>query len=178
MELVKVLGVDPSLRNTGVAVITYNTELSPSDPQAFTISNCQTLVNPKKYTGTEGILNMLDMISTESQKQCYKDPEIVLVESPPIMFNKAWSGGTISLISHIAGGAVALFGIEKCHLFRPHEWNKTRKKEITHNQTVAFLGNPDLWHYEKRIKSEKEIEHILDAASIALWWIKSNYIDE
>lgn len=178
MEKVRILAVDPSLRNTGLCVVTYNTELAPNDPAAFEATHCQVLVNPQKYTGTEAILHMLDMLNEEARKDCYRDIDTVLVESPPIMFNKNWSGGTVSAIAHISGGAVAFFGVEKSYLFRPNEWNKTRKKEITHNQTVAFLGNPDNWHYEKRVKSEKFMEHILDAASMGLWWIKSNYIEE
>lgn len=178
MEKIKILGIDPSLRNTGLCVLTYNNELPPYEPSAFEVSHCQVLVNPPKYTGTDAILNMLDMMHSESQKECYQIPETVLVESPPIMFNKSWSGGTIASIAHVSGAAVALFGIEKSHLFRPNEWNKKRKKEITHNDTVGFLGNPDLWHYEKRVKSEKYMEHILDAASMALWWIKSNYLED
>jgi hypothetical protein len=178
MELIHILGVDPSLRNTGIAIVTYNTEIPPSDPSAFSVSHCQVLVNPAKFTGTDAILNMLDMINEEAKKDCYQQAETVLVESPPIMFNKAWSGGTVAAIAHISGGAVALFGIDKSHLFRPNEWNKSRKKEVTHNQTIATLGNPDKWHYEQRVKSEKFMEHILDAASIALWWIKSNYFEE
>lgn len=178
MEKVKILAIDPSLRNTGLCVVTYNTELDLSDREAFSTSHCQVLVNPQKYTGTDAILNMLDMLSEESNKSCYKEIDTVLVESPPIMFNKNWSGGTIASIAHISGGAVAFFGVEKSHLFRPNEWNKSRKKEITHNQTVAFLGDPDRWHYEKRVKSEKYMEHILDAASMGLWWIKINYIED
>lgn len=178
MEKIKILGVDPSLRNTGMALVTYNTELPPNDPKAFTVSHCQVLVNPAKFTGTEAILHMLDMIHDESLKDCYKQADNVIVESPPVMFNKNWSGGAIASIAHISGGAVAFLGIEKAHLFRPNEWNKTRKKEITHNQTIAFLGSPDKWHYEQRIKSEKYMEHALDATSMALWWIKSNYIED
>lgn len=178
MEKVKILGVDPSLRNTGLSIVTYNSELSPNDVNAFTVSHCQVLVNPAKYTGTDAILNMLDMIYEESKKLCYQEVETVIVESPAIMFNKTWSQGTISSIAHISGGAVALFGIGKSHIFRPNEWNKTRKKDITHNQTMAFLGNADTWHYEKRVKSEKYMEHILDATSMALWWIKCNYLED
>jgi len=178
MEKIQILGVDPSLRNTGLAIVTYNTEKNPMDPKAFEVSHCQVLVNPQKYTGTEAILNMLDMLYGESQKHAYSEVDTVLVESPPIMFNKSWSGGTVSSIAHISGGAVAIFGIQKSHLFRPNEWNKTRKKEVTHNQTKTFLGDPDSWHYEKRVKSEKFMEHILDSVSMGLWWIKSNYIEE
>lgn len=178
MEKITILGIDPSLRNTGLAIVTYNTELPTSDPKAFVVSNCQVLVNPAKYTGTEAILNMLDMMHEESMKECYRSVETVIVESPAIMFNKKISSSVVAALGHISGGAVALFGIEKSHLFRPNEWNKTRKKEITHNQTVAFLGDADNWLYEKRVKSEKYMEHVLDAASMALWWIKSNYLEE
>lgn len=178
MEKVRILGVDPSLRNTGLSIVTYNSDLPPNVPEAFETCYCQVLVNPKKYTGVDAILNMLDMINEQAKKNCYKEVETIIVESPPLMFNKSWSAGTVSSIAHVAGGAVALLGIEKAHLFRPNEWNKTRKKEVTHNQTIAFLGNPDTWHYEKRVKSEKDMEHILDATSMALWWIKSNYLEE
>jgi hypothetical protein len=178
MQFVKILGVDPSLRNTGLAVVTYNTELPSSDPAAFTTSHCQVLVNPAKYTGTDAILNMLDMMSEEGKKLCYQDTDTVIVESPAIMFNKNISSSVVASLGHISGGAVALFGIEKSRLFRPNEWNKTRKKEVTHSQTIAFLGDAEKWHYEVRVKSEKYMEHILDAASMALWWIKSNYLEE
>lgn len=178
MEKIKILGVDPSLRNTGLAVVTYNTELPIEDPNSFTVESCQVLVNPQKYTGTEAILNMLDMINEESKKDCYKNCDNVIVESPAIMFNKKISSSVVASLAHISGGAVALFGIEKAHLFRPNEWNKSRKKDVTHNQTIAFLGDPDKWGYEKRVKSEKFMEHILDATSIALWWIRSNYLEE
>lgn len=178
MEEVKILGIDPSLRNTGLAIVTYNSELPVDHPNLFKVSHCQTLVNPQKYKGTEAILNMIDMMSDESLKDCYNNVENVLVESPPIMFNKNWSGGTIASIAHVSGAAIAIFGVNKSYLFRPHEWNKMRKKEITHAQTIAILGDVDTWHFEKPVKNEKYLEHILDAASIALWWIKSNYLDE
>jgi Holliday junction resolvasome RuvABC endonuclease subunit len=178
MEVVRILGVDPSLRNTGLAIVNYNTELPLNDPKAFSAKHCQVLVNPQKYTGTDAILNMLDMMHEESKKMCYKEIDTVIVESPAIMFNKNISSSVVASLGHISGGAVALFGIDKAHLFRPNEWNKTRKKEVTHNQTVSFLGSADKWHYENRVKSEKYMEHVLDAASMSLWWIKSNYLEE
>lgn len=178
MEIVKVLGIDPSLRNTGLAIVSFNTDYLTDSPEAFKVEHCQTLVNPQKYTGKDAILNMLDMLQTESLKKCYRDVDTVLVEAPAIMYNMEWAQGTISSIAHISGGAIALFGIDKCHLFRPNEWNRTRKKDKTHFATKTFLGDPDDWHFEKRVKSEKHMEHILDAASMSLWWIKSNYVEE
>jgi len=101
-----------------------------------------------------------------------------VIESPAIMFNKNWSGGAIASISHIAGGAAVIFGLNRVHLFRPNEWNHCRKKEATHNQTIAFLGETDSWHYRKALRNEKLLEHILDASSLALWYIKNNFIYE
>lgn len=178
MEKVRILGIDPSLRNTGLAIVTYNTETPPNDPKAFQVSHCQVLSNPLKYTGTEAVLNMLDMLCDEAQKYCYQDIDNVIVESPPLMFNKMWSSSAISSIAHIAGGAAVAFDIEKTRIYRPNEWNKSRKKEVTHKKTIDFLGDPDLWQYERRIKSQKMMEHILDAVSMSLWYITQNYLEE
>ncbi len=173
-EEISVLGVDPSLRNTGVAVLKFNTETGAfSKPM-----HCQVLVNPPKYKGNDAILNMLDMIKEISLQDCYKNVDTVIVESPPVMFNKTWSSSTVSLIAHISGGAIALLGLDKGYIYKPNEWNKSRKKEVTHAKTIAELGSPDEWHYNKRVKSEKFMEHILDSASMALWWIKENYTEE
>jgi hypothetical protein len=173
MEKVRVLGCDPSLRNTGLAILTYDTEKREFDPP----KDCQVLINPLKYKGTEAILNMLDMIKEVAEYYSEKC-DYVLVESPPVMFSKTFALGTISMIAHVSGGATALLGIEKAHLFRPNEWNKGRKKDQTHARTIATLGNPDNWHYAKRLKSEKSLEHILDAVSMARWWIENNFIFE
>lgn len=173
MEKVKVLGIDPSLRKTGLGVVTFDTE-----KRIFTVEHCQVLTNPQSYKGTEAILNMLDMFKKEAEKPIYQNMTEVLVESPPIMFNKNWSGGTVSLIAHVAGGAAASFDLNRTYLFRPNEWNKSRKKEVTHQQTVCVLGSHENWHYHKTLKSEKDLEHILDAVSMALWWIKGNYLND
>ena len=174
---VRILGVDPSLRNTGLAMVTYDKELPVTDAKAFVVSGAQVLSNPQKFTGTDAILNMLDMLSEEGKKAIYVQAHEVIIESPPIMFSQTFSGGTVSSIAHVAGGCVLAFNIAKAHLFRPTEWNKGRKKDSTHAQTVTFLGDPATWGYEKKVKSEKHMEHILDAVSMALWWIKSNEIE-
>ena len=108
MEKIKILGIDPSLRNTGLAIVSYNTELDPNDSKSYEISHCQVLVNPRKYTGTEAILNMLDMMNEESQKEAYKSASNVIVESPASMFNKKISSSVVASLAHISGGAVAL----------------------------------------------------------------------
>jgi hypothetical protein len=170
MALIKILGVDPSLRSTGLAVVTYDTQTQKKE-----VKHCQVILNPQKYKGTEAILNMLDMIKEISKENDYIDVDSVIVESPPIMFNKTWSSNIVSLLAHVSGGAIALLGLEKGYLFSPSEWNGRRKKEVTHRNTVIALGDPKTWHFQKKLKAEKYMEHVLDAVSMALWWINQNY---
>lgn len=173
-EKVKVLGVDPSLRFTGLALLTYDTET-----KEINVSHCQTLVNPQKYKGKDAILNMLDMLQDCADTTPeYTSQESNVIESPAVLFNKAWSGGTMALIAHISGGAAVIFGLQKSHFFRPNEWNKSRKKEVTHAQAFKILGTPEKWHFQKMVKNENHLEHIYDAACLALFWLKNIYIDE
>lgn len=170
-EKIRILGVDPSLRNTGLAIVSFDTE-----KETFSVEECQVLINPQKYTGTAAILNMLDMIREEAPSYILQ-VETILIESPAAMFNKSWAMGTISLLAHVSGGAVALFGLDHCHLIKPSEWNKSRKKEVTTAKTVSVLGSPDTWKFRQRVKHEKYMEHVIDAAGMALWWIKENYLE-
>src|SRR5258708_35876530 len=110
MEKIRILGVDPSLRNTGMGIVTYNTEMLLKDPKAFSVSQCQTLTNPQKCTGTDAILNMLDMINEESKKECYQDNEKGIIESPAIMYDENCSGGTHASIVYIYERADAGLG--------------------------------------------------------------------
>lgn len=171
MEIVKVLGIDPSLRKTGLAVVNYNSETG-----LFDVSHCQVLINPQKYTGNNAIMNMLTMMQEQSEKECYAEVDYVLVESPATLFSDKIPSSVMAKLGHVSGGAAALFGISKVLLFQPVQWNKRRSKAVTHADFVRYLGNPDSWHYEKRIKNEKNMEHVLDAASMATWWLIQEFL--
>ncbi len=178
MEKIRVMGIDPSLRNSGVAIVEYNAELPINDPESFKVCHCQVLTNPQKYTGTNAIMNMLDMLQDCAKEECYQKADDIIIESPAVIFNQAWSAGAIVPVAHIAGGAAVIFGLEKIKLFRPNEWNATKKKIVTHTNMLNFFGDADKWHYETRVKSERFMEHIFDAVSMAWWWIKKNYGEE
>lgn len=122
---------------------------------------------------------MLEMMQAAYQgHKEYQNADAYLIESPSVIFNKLWSSSTLSLLAHVAGGAAVVFGIEKVYLFRPNEWNKNRKKEVTHNNTIAHLKDPEHWDFCSTLKSDKYIEHVLDAASIALYWLRTQYWEE
>lgn len=178
MSVIKILGIDPSLRNTGLAVVSYDTSMDINDPEAFSVDHCQVVCTPQKYKKKDAILCMIYLLKLEAAKKCYQDFESVLIELPAVLFNQQWSASTIGSIAPIAGAAVAYFGVEKTYLFKPTEWNRGCKKSVTHAMAQDFLGDCTKWNFEKEIKSricpEKYYEHIIDAASLALWWIKTS----
>lgn len=167
MEVIRVLGIDPALRNTGLAIVEYNTET-----EEYKTHSCHVVVNPKSYKASAAILNMLDLLMEISEKEQYQKVDAICIESPAILFNKNFSGGALIGLAHITGGCAVAFDLQKTYLFRPNEWNKTRKKEITHARTVGILGDPNGWGYHKRVTTATGMEHILDAASLALFYIQ------
>lgn len=171
MEIVKVLGVDPGLRFTGLSVVEYNTET-----QKWKVKGCQIIKVPPTIKGTEAILEMLDRIEG-AMCELYREVDMAVIESPPAPFNRLIAMGGLLSVAHISGGASVLFGLSKSRLVRPAEWNKKRKKEDTHKKTQELLGSIDSWEFIEKVKNKDQLEHVLDAASMAVFWIQNQYID-
>jgi Holliday junction resolvasome RuvABC endonuclease subunit len=172
MPLIKVLGIDPSLRHTGLAVLEYDSDTKILQKP----SRCMVIDNPQKFTGSEAILNMLDLLT--DYKKDYDDIDHVVIESPAALFNAKFPASSLITIGHISGGAVCIFGIQKSFLVRPVEWNRNRKKEVTHRKLEEIFGNAQEWNFYKKIKSEKNLEHVFDAVGMAYYWIKLMHMDE
>lgn len=170
---ISVLGIDPSLRNTGFAVVTYDITNGVFLPP----ERCQIITNPASFKGTNAILNMLEAIKEVADSGIYKDVDQVIVESPAALFNPKFPAGALISIAHISGGACCLFGIDKTFLVRPVEWNRNRRKEKSIAATQETLGLKDTWLSTKKIKSEKHWEHIIDAAGMATWWLKAFHLE-
>lgn len=172
METVEVIGVDPSLRFTGVAKVTYNTETKD-----FAVSGCQVLTNKAALKGTEAIAYMLELVEGVASEPEFLEAEDVVVESPVMPFHAKFQGSSMISVAHIAGGAAALFGIDRVKLYRPTEWNRAKKKEVTHFNTQQLLGPWETWRWRFAVRRKDQVEHVLDAVSMALWYIKEKYID-
>jgi hypothetical protein len=78
-------------------------------------------------------------------------------------------------VAVVAGIVVASFDIERLVLVAPSEWNKTRKKEKTHEMLEVKYGNPENWGYIYPPKNKKHLEHIFDAVGMASWYIEKTY---
>lgn len=172
MELIEVIGVDPSLRFTGIGKVSYNTETNK-----FAVSCCQVIQAKTTLKGTDKISDMLMKIQLASADTGFIDVPHVIVESPVMPFYANFQASSMISVGHIAGGCAALFGCERVKLFRPSAWNHSQKKEKTHRLTQAILGPWDTWQWSVAVKRKEQIEHVLDAVSMALWYLQDNFLE-
>ena len=171
-EQISVLGIDPSLRKSGFALVSYNAET-----EKWKVGPCGVLLNPQKYTGTTAIKNMLEMIADLKDSNPFGKYDDCIVESPPVMFNPKFPSSALLPIAHISGGCAIIFDLEKVELVYPVQWNKAKKKEKTHAITQETLGDPQGWTYFNKVPTG-HLEHVLDAASMAFWYLKQKYLEE
>lgn len=172
MEIVEIIGIDPSVRFTGIGRVVYN-----SETKKVTVTGCQVLVNKTTLKGIPAMLNMLQMVEDVASNPDFADAPHVVVESPVMPFYAKFQGSSMISVAHIAGGAAALFGLDRVTMYRPSEWNKTKKKEKTHAVTQEVLGSWDTWGWDKVAKRKDQVEHVLDAVSMALYHLQKEYID-
>lgn len=171
-ETIRVLGIDPSLRKTGFAVVVFNTET-----ETFSVEACGVAINPQKYTGLAAIDNMLGTIQEIKEDGTFGDYTDCIIECPPAIFNPKFPASSLLPIAHISGGCAIIFDLKKIEMVYPVQWNKRRKKDHSHNETVKILGEPHTWKFFCDVK-DPHMEHVLDAASMALWYIKQKYLEE
>ena len=170
---VRILGIDPSTRATGMALLSY------TQGEPIKVSHCQTITVPTSFKGKEAILKMMELLQVQYKKvESYQQADQVIIEGPPTIFNPKFPASALLPIAHISGASLVIFGLEKSFLLYPAEWNKARKKQVTHEKIIEEIGSPDTWHFAHKIKSECHIEHILDAVGMALFWLKQNYIED
>lgn len=169
MEIVRVLGIDPALRNTGFAILELNTET-----REIKTSKCGVLKSPtQKFKGLDAVKEMLRQIA--DLKEGFSDVDDVVVEFPMYFFNASFANSSLLSVAGIAGGAAIIFGIDKTLLVTPSEWNQRKKKEVTHKKITATLGDIEEWNFLKK-PAKGSFEHVLDAAGIALWLINIKYL--
>lgn len=171
MEIVRILGIDPSLRNTGFVILEYNLET-----KHLLTSKCGVLKSSNaKFKGLDAVKDMLRQIAELSEKEGFKNVDDVVVEFPMYFFNASFANAPLLSVAGIAGGSAIIFGVDKTLLVTPAEWNQRKKKEVTHKRVVATLGDIEEWNFLKK-PSKGSFEHILDAAGIALWLLNTKYM--
>jgi hypothetical protein len=168
IEAISILGVDASLRATGLSVVTYD---PLSDSRKPFVSYCNIVTVPQVHKGHDAVLFMIDQL-VGLEKPIIAQ---VVIESPAAIFNPKFPSSSLLPMAHIAGACVPIFGSDVSFLIHPSEWNKTRKKDVTHAKLVEQLGDPNSWPTPQKEIKQKYHEHILDAAGMALYWLETRY---
>lgn len=170
MSTLKILGIDPGMRNLGYGVICFNEENNE-----ITIERCGILKVPMKFKGNDALLYMKNEVETLFNIELFSDINKCVVEVPRASFGaiQAWA---LIPVGVVAGFCMSHFETEDIVLCSPSEWNKAKKKEKTHALLQKELGDKSTWKYHIEPKNEKHKEHILDAIGIAYWHLKQEYI--
>lgn len=170
MEIIEVIGIDPSLRHTGIAKVIYNLEKN-----TFSAVNCTVVNCPPKFKGLDAIKYSLEKIEDIASEACYSDACQVVIESPPNVFNPKFPVINFIQCAHIVGGAAALFGLDRSTFCAPINWNKKNKAQA-HINCFKQLGEWKEWNFTQK-PCASTMEHIIDAVCIAFWYINKEYIE-
>lgn len=171
MSVIKILGVDPGVRNLGFGVINYNDENND-----ISISNCGVLKTPVKFKGNDAILYMKNELKELFATNVFDDVDKVVIEIPRSSFGGKFQSWALIPIGVVGGLVMGFFEVDKLILCTPSEWNRCKKKEKTHAELEGKYGSPDDWHFIYEPTNKVHREHILDAVGIASWHLNSEYI--
>lgn len=174
MEIVRILGIDPGLRFTGYGILNYNFENNE-----IWASDCGVIKNTteKGVKGLEKINIMKNRIMETLDKPPFEDCDNYIIEVPAAIFNKNFSAGSLIPVAVVSGFLLGLFHNQNVTPVYPVVWNQRRKKEVTRANTEEVLGDCDTWKYLEKIPAKGQMEHVVDAVSIALWFFEKNYMD-
>ena len=173
MEIVRILGIDPGLRFTGYGIVNYDTEKN----EIWT-THCGLIKTPQKIKGISAILYMIEKIEELSLNEFIGDCDKIVIEMPAAVYSAKFSSGALLPVAAVAGGSFSIFDSEKLVPVYPSVWNQRMKKEKTKAITESILGETDTWTYDYKPKAKPQFEHIVDGISMALWYMKLNYIEE
>lgn len=170
--MVKILGIDPSLRRTGFAVLNYNMET-----ETIKVQSCGVLrTYAETVKGLDAVQEMLKRVKELASMEEFSSVDDVCIEFPANLFHAAFANAALLPVAGIAGGTAACFDLEKVRLVKPQDWNKRRKKEVTHLELQSLLGPIEKWKFLE-VPPKSCFEHILDAAGAALWLLKGKYLE-
>lgn len=173
MEIIKIAGIDPGLRFTGFGIINYDTE-----KQEIWVSNCGVCKVSQSIKGIDAILEMQSKVEEISERECFIDCDHILIEIPAAIYSKTFSSGALIPMAVVAGGILTMFKKEKIVPIYPVIWNQGRGKKKVLKNTEEHLGSHEEWLYDDVPRGKGQYEHIVDAISMAFWYLKLNYFEE
>jgi hypothetical protein len=173
MHKINIMGIDPSLRNTGYCMLIYDKET-----ETMELQHCGILKNPRyNNKGTEAIKNMIGLVKGLLEEEWAQTCKHVVIESPLKAFWAGYQAGALIGVAHIAGAAAAYASLERVTLVYPGDWNGRQKKEKTQLRIQDMFGDCDTWDFETKV-NEADYEHVIDAVGMCYWLLETLYLKE
>lgn len=169
------MGIDPSLRNSGVACLNWNSETNE-----IWVTNCAVLRTPAKIKGLDAIYYMINEIKKFCERPGIMDCDHAIIEFPAAFYNPKFSAGTMSPLSGIAGAAYTLLNDfednPKAELVYPTVWNKRKNKQKTSQIITQLVGEVADWHFDEPVKNPKLFEHVIDAVGMCYYVLERDLL--
>lgn len=187
MSIIKIGGIDPSLRNSGFGIIEYD-----DVRESINVVHCGVMTTPQKFKKLSALIYMIEGMVAISERKAWKNCDNVVIEFPAAIYPisqkpgmskeqikycqiKSFSAGSIPPVAGVAGACIAAFqDNDRVIPVYPSQWNRTRKKEETKNILIEYLGNPEDWQWDFKCIA-KNHEHVFDALGMAFWILEEYY---
>lgn len=176
MEIVRIIGVDPSLRTVGHAKVNYDSESNEVWVDFAGVLRC--------HQSIKGLDALAQMIHNVNQFAEALDPDsfdYAVIEFPAAIYNPNFSMGGMIPLAAVAGAIYSnfrkLFPDKETIMVYPAVWNSRRKKDKTAKIIQEIFGDIKEWGFTEQIKAESLYEHIIDAAAMAYWYLEKNFLE-
>jgi len=187
MSIIRIGAIDPSLRASGFGIIEYDYEA-----ETLEVKHCGVLKTPQKFKKVSALLYMIEGMSSLSKRDEWIACNNVVVEFPAAIYAapvtndmsesqitrsklRSFSAGAIPPVAGVAGACIACFQKDDRVIpVYPAVWNRSRKKEVTRNILIEYLGNPDEWQWDFPCCASAH-EHVFDALGMAFWMLEEHY---
>jgi Holliday junction resolvasome RuvABC endonuclease subunit len=162
-----IVGIDPGLRQCGVAAVFPSGELR----FAFLVKNPE-----RDDDGAQAVRSMARAVlsSIEERLPDFRGVDVLAVERQQIRMARGKlltkNPSQIITLAQVAGAIIALVPAEEAHAVWPSSWNKSQKKSVVEEEILTSLSDDELLRFEPCADSARN--NVADGIGLARWAAK------